>query len=60
MWTRMSPREGTAPLALVYRRVSLTVAAFDRLKALQRELERSTARRWTNGQVLDFILVSRK
>lgn len=43
---------------LIYRRVALTLEAFDRLKAWQRRLELSEDRPLTNGEVLDAVILS--
>lgn len=57
--SRESPKLGTdRAVGLVYRQVTLTVAAFDRLKQLQRALEASTGHKWTNGEVLDHLLLA--
>jgi len=44
--------------SLVHRQVTFTVAAFDRLKDWQRHLERTEQRSFTNGEVLDRILLA--
>lgn len=49
----------SAPLSaspIIYRQISLSLAAFDRLKVWQRHLERTTGRRFTNGEALDWLL----
>lgn len=55
------PEQAPAPALgrpLVYRQVSLSLEAFDRLKAWQRALERRWRRRMTNGEVLDHVLLA--
>ena len=48
----------TARPVLVWRQVSLSMAAFDRLKEWQRQLERVERRRLTNGEVLDRLILA--
>lgn len=44
--------------ALIFRQVSFTLPAFDRLKDYQRQLERSKGRRVTNSEALDRLILS--
>lgn len=54
-----SQRSSLPPLLpLVHRQVTFTVAAFDRLKDWQRHLERTEQRSFTNGEVLDRIILA--
>lgn len=43
---------------LVYRHITLSLAAFARLKAWQRRLELAEDRRLTNGEVLDALILA--
>lgn len=43
---------------LIFRQVSFTLAAFDRLKDHQRYLERTEGRRVTNSEALDRLILS--
>jgi hypothetical protein len=43
---------------LVYRQVSFSLEAFDRLKSWQRRLERVRGRPLTNGEVLDALILA--
>lgn len=43
---------------LIFRQVSFTLAAFDRLKEHQRHLERTEGRRVTNSEALDRLILS--
>lgn len=47
----------TAP-PLIFRQVSFTLPAFDRLKDYQRHLECTEGRRLTNGEVLDRLILA--
>jgi hypothetical protein len=44
--------------ALIYRQVSFSLQAFDRLKDFQRHLERTEGQRLTNSQALDRLILS--
>lgn len=52
-----SPLPGNTS-TLIYRQVSFTLAAFDRLKEYQRHWERTGGRRMTNGEVLDRLILA--
>lgn len=43
---------------LIYRQVSFSLSAFDRLKEYQRHLERTEGRRVTNAEALDRLILS--
>lgn len=43
---------------LIYRQVTLTLEAFERLKAWQRRLELAEDRPLTNGEVLDALVLA--
>ena len=43
---------------LIFRQVSFTLAAFDRLKDHQRYIERTEGRTLTNGEVLDRLILA--
>jgi hypothetical protein len=43
---------------LIHRHVTLSLAAFDRLKVWQRRLEQGEDRRLTNGEVLDALILA--
>lgn len=43
---------------LIYRQVSFSLEAFDRLKAWQRRLELAGGRPMTNGEVLDALILA--
>lgn len=49
---------GGPPPVLVYRQVSLSLEAFDRLKLWQRRLELARGRPLTNGEVLDALILA--
>lgn len=55
-----SAPEGSLRPTLVYRQVTLTVPAFDRLKDWQRRLQQDHKRPFTNGEVLDHLLLAAK
>jgi len=44
--------------AVVYRHVSFSVEAFDRLKDWQRYWEATEGRRYSNGMILDRLILS--
>ena len=59
----MSTRGTDMPLpgnasTLIFRQVSFSLAAFDRLKDHQRHLERTEGRRVTNSEALDRLILS--
>lgn len=54
----MHTPEGAPRTALIFRQVSFTVPAFDRLKNYQRQLERSEGRRMTNSEALDLLILA--
>lgn len=43
---------------LIHRQVTLSLSAFDRLKAWQRHWQRTQGRLLTNGEVLDRLLLA--
>lgn len=43
---------------LIYRQVSFTLPAFDRLKEYQRRIEHAEGRRVTNSEALDRLILS--
>ena len=43
---------------LIFRQVSFSLAAFDRLKDHHRHLERTEGRAFTNGEVLDRLILA--
>lgn len=43
---------------LVFRHVTFTLPAFDRLKEYQRHFERTEGRSLTNGEVLDRLILT--
>lgn len=43
---------------LIFRQVSFTLAAFDRLKDHQRYIERTEGHTLTNGEVLDRLILA--
>lgn len=43
---------------LIFRQVSFTLPAFDRLKVYQRRLEQNAGRRVTNSEALDRLILS--
>jgi hypothetical protein len=43
---------------VIYRQVSFSLEAFDRLKDWQRYLEEREGRRFTNGMVLDRLILA--
>ena len=55
--TAGKPQTGK-PETLVYRQVSFGLEAFDALKQYQRHIERTEARRVTNSEVLDRLILS--
>lgn len=54
----MHTPDGAPRTALIFRQVSFTVPAFDRLKNYQRQLERSEGRRMTNSEALDRLILA--
>jgi len=46
------------PATVIYRQVSFSLAAFDRLKCWQRHMETVTGQRFTNGEVLDRLILA--
>lgn len=46
------------PAVLIYRQVSFSLEAFDRLKDYLRQLERQEGRRFTNSEALDRLILS--
>ncbi len=52
----MTPDNSQAPV--IYRQVSFSLEAFDRLKDWQRYLEEREGRRFTNGMVLDRLILA--
>lgn len=53
-----SRREAPPPPVLIYRQISFSLAAFDRLKEYQRHLERTEGRRLTNSEALDRLILT--
>ena len=51
------PHAGTAS-TLIYRQVSFSLAAFDRIKEYQRHRERTEGRTMTNSEALDRLILS--
>lgn len=54
----MSTPATPARPVLVYRQVSFTLAAFDRLKDWQRHIERTEGRRVTNSEALNRLILA--
>lgn len=54
----MNTTDGTSHTALIFRQVSFTAPAFDRLKDYQRHLERIEGRRVTNCEALDRLILA--
>lgn len=54
----MHTPDGAPRAALIFRQVSFTAPAFDRLKNYQRQLERSEGRRVTNSEALDRLILA--
>lgn len=54
----MRTPEGSLRTALIFRQVSFTAPAFDRLKDYQRHLERIEGRRLTNSEALDRLILA--
>ena len=54
----MHTPDGAPRTALIFRQVSFTVPANDRLKNYQRQLERSEGRRMTNSEALDLLILA--
>lgn len=50
--------EANKPHPVIHRQVSFSRAAFDHLKEWQRRMEAEEGRRFTNGQVLDRIILA--
>jgi len=55
MHTNDEPRQ-CAALPLVFRQVALRVDTFDKLKAIQRELEAGSGRTLTNAEVISAAI----
>lgn len=58
---RNAPQDAHSGLqrpVLIYRQVSFSLGAFDRLKAWQRRLELAGGRPLTNGEVLDALILA--
>lgn len=56
--TQRPPKSTSQPSAVVYRQVSFSVEAFDRLKDWQRYWEATEGHRYTNGVLLDRLILS--
>lgn len=50
--------DDSARTGLIYRQVSFTLPAFDRLKTYQQHFETTEGRRMTNSEVLDRLILS--
>lgn len=60
-YSRSAPRDansGPPRPVLIFRQVSFSLDAFDRLKAWQRRLELAGGRPLTNGEVLDVLILA--
>jgi hypothetical protein len=56
--TTQGAHSGAQRPVLIYRQVSFSLEAFDRLKAWQRRLELAGGRPLTNGEVLDALILA--
>lgn len=52
------PGQSSTSTSLIFRQVSFTLSAFDRLKDYQRHFECTEGRRLTNGEVLDRLILA--
>lgn len=52
------PGQSSTSTSLIFRQVSFTLPAFDRLKDYQRHFECTEGRRLTNGEVLDRLILA--
>ncbi len=57
---RYTPAQALKRPAVVYRHVSLSVEAFDRLKDWQRHWEATEGQRHTNGVLLDRLILAQR